>query len=171
MRLRAVGLILACLAGGTGTALAAPQSRVGNAPIQVSADRLLVEDKQNRATYSGNVEVKQGDLTITAQKVVIQANARTVERVVATGNPVRLNQLNRRGEGRQLVYEPQRQVITLSGNAHVWQDQNEVMGERIVYYVQQQRTEVSSEGQGRVKSIFYPKQGEAAAPGGTAPSP
>lgn len=147
-----LGLLL--LPGWTGAApITAPQA--GSTAIEVNADRLLVEERKNQAVYSGNVVVQRGDLRISADRVTIFGAGKVVQRIVANGNPVKFAQGDRHGEGQQLVYEPQGDLVTLTGNAHVWQGRNEVAGERIVYHVREQRTEVSGKSGQRVKSIFY----------------
>ena len=142
------------LSGLTGSGFAA-EKRAGAEAIEVSADHLQVDERAQRATYSGNVVVRRGDLTINADRVLIQGSGKAVQRIVASGNPVRLRQADRRGDGQQLVYEPGQERITLSGNAHIRQERNELTGERITYLLREQRTEVTGKGSQRVKSIFY----------------
>ncbi|MEK8089951.1 lipopolysaccharide transport periplasmic protein LptA [Thermithiobacillus plumbiphilus] len=151
------------LSGLSGPGFAA-EKRAAAEPIEVSADSLQVDERAQRATYTGNVVVHRGDLTINADRVLIQGSGKAVQRIVATGNPVRLRQADRRGDGQQLVYEPGQERITLSGNAHIRQESNELAGERITYLLREQRTEVTGKSGQRVKSIFY-SSGDAALPG------
>lgn len=173
MRLRAVLFVLFLSAPALGQAAPAAMPKNLKGPIEVTADHLSADAKQNRAVYSGHVELRQGNMSILAQQVTIEGGQKNLQRVVATGNPVHLQQLNRRGEARQVIYEPQKDAVTLLGGARLWEGKDEVSGERIVYFLQQQRTEVSSGGQGRVKSVFYPKQqgASASAPAGSSAAP
>ena len=40
-----------------------------NAPLDVEADRIEVQDRQDRALFTGNVRVQQGNMTIEAQQL------------------------------------------------------------------------------------------------------
>lgn len=153
---------IAWLSGLAGPSFAA-ERRADAQAIEVSADRLQVDERAQRATYSGNVVVRRGDLMIAADRVLIQGSGKQVQRIVASGSPVKLKQADRRGDGQQLIYEPRQDRITLSGDAHIWQDRNEVSGERITYLLREQRTEVTGKSGQRVKSVFY-SDGDKALP-------
>lgn len=42
-----------------------------NAPVDVDADRLEVQDRQDRAVFSGNVRVRQGGLNLDAGRLTV----------------------------------------------------------------------------------------------------
>ena len=54
--------------GGAGSALKGLDT---NAPVDVAADRIEVQDRADRAILSGNVVVRQGELTLTAPRLTI----------------------------------------------------------------------------------------------------
>ena len=59
-----------------------------DAPVDVAADRIEVQDRADRAIFSGNVEVRQGGLQLnTARLTVAYANAGgiEIERLEASG--------------------------------------------------------------------------------------
>ena len=128
------------------------------APVEISADHLLVEEKDRRATYSGHVELRQDDLRVNADKIVVHGSAGTVQKVVASGKPVRLQQQQRRGTADELVYDPQSETIVLTGNASLSQGQDAISGQRVLYNLKTQRIEVEGGEQKRVESRFYPKR-------------
>ena len=134
-------------------------------PVEIDADHLLVEEQNNRAVYSGHVELRQGDLRVSADKVTVSGGAKSMQKITASGSPVRLQQLDRRGEGAELVYDPKNQIVTLTGGARIWRNRDEVSGDRVIYDLKLQRTEVNSLEKRRVKSVFYPKAAAAPATG------
>ncbi len=42
-----------------------------DAPVDVAADRIEVQDRADRAIFSGNVVVRQGELTLTAPRLTV----------------------------------------------------------------------------------------------------
>ena len=145
----------------------APDARLGKGPIHIAANELRGQNKPaQEAIYSGNVVMQQGDLVIHAAQLTIHAQAGKVEMAVATGNPVSftMSSAQRHGYGQQLSYEPGSGRIVLTGDAHLWQGKNEVTGNRVVYLLQSQRTDVSGTPGQRVRSVFYPSKGSNGKP-------
>src|SRR3984893_11251423 len=74
MRLRACSVVLA-LAVSRPAAAPAPFERIRgeskDQPVQIEAATLEVRDKSKMATFSGHVEVVQGDTTMKCQKLVV----------------------------------------------------------------------------------------------------
>ena len=55
-------------------ALAGPafaQGRNSQAPINLNADHIELQDKANRALFTGNVVVKQAEMTLNAQRMTV----------------------------------------------------------------------------------------------------
>ena len=84
MAVRFFGIILAPLIGltavGATTSLAQvkqeqPRSALGghntNAPVDVTSDRIEVQDRADRAVFSGNVHVIQADLTLDTDRLTV----------------------------------------------------------------------------------------------------
>ena len=70
MAMKRIFLLGAALAAAAGGALAQAQEPVSalkghnsNAPVDVAADRIEVQDRTDRAIFAGNVRVRQGELT------------------------------------------------------------------------------------------------------------
>ena len=59
-----------------------------NAPVDVAADRIEVQDRADRAIFSGNVEVRQGNLQLSAARLTVayaNAGGIEIERLEASG--------------------------------------------------------------------------------------
>ena len=57
-------------------------------PVEVTADNLSVNQNDGSAVFSGNVDISQGEMRMTADKVNVFYNSenRTVARLLATGD-------------------------------------------------------------------------------------
>lgn len=106
------------------------------APVDFGADVIELQDKQNRGVLSGNVSLRQAEMTLTAARVVIIYTGQViggkpqVSRFEASGNVVvkRPNQTARANYG---IYDLNRRVITMLGNVTLTQDGNTVNGGRL----------------------------------------
>lgn len=152
-------------------ALAAPAAEqgLGKGPIQISADTLHGENKpQQQAVYVGNVVMTQGDVVVHAAKLTILAANGKVQQAIATGSPVSftMSSAQRHGYGNTLIYKPGSGEIVLEGDAHLWQEKNEISGQQVTYFLQNQQTAVTAAPGQRVHSIFYPAAAGRSASGG-----
>lgn len=96
------------------------------APIDFGADQIQLQDKANRAVLTGNVAMRQGEMTLAAQRMTISYTGQVVEgnpqvsRLDAAGNVVvrRPDQVARSQYG---VYDLNRRVITMVGGVSLTQ--------------------------------------------------
>lgn len=164
-----VGLLLST----TGTALESDREQ----PIEISADRAELDEKNTSATYLGNVELRQGSLYISADSLMIKATAEgQVERVTARGKPATLRQQPDQdtppitANADTIDYWVVEERITLSGNARAEQQANLFTGEVIQYDLQKKilqafgRDQETGSGEGRVQMILQPKPRDAETP-------
>jgi lipopolysaccharide export system protein LptA len=125
----------------------------GDQPVQIEAATLEVRDKNKTATFSGNVQVTQGDTTMKCQNLVVfygqevgvgadsapaaksspgmPQNAQNIRRIEARGGVTVLTK-DQNASGDLGVYDLKTKTITLSGNVTVSQGQNVIHGERVV---------------------------------------
>jgi lipopolysaccharide export system protein LptA len=154
-------------------------------PVQIEAAALEVHDKSKTATFSGNVQVVQGDTTMTCQTLVVfygreigiaQNGAQPAETKSVTPGPKGAQDIRRieahggvtvvtkdqNASGDLGVYDMQAKTITLTGNVVVSQGQNVIHGERVVVDTVTGNARVeSNEGggtvPGRVRALILPK--------------
>jgi len=157
-------------------------------PVQIEAASLEVHDKNKTATFSGNVQVVQGDTTMKCQTLVvfyghevgIAQNAAPASDAKATGAAPKGAQDIRRIEahggvtvvtkdqnasGDLGVYDMQSKTITLTGNVVVSQGQNVIHGERVVVDTVTGNARVESKegggvAPGRVRALILPNKGQ-----------
>jgi len=134
-----------------------PPSR-SNEPIKIKSDQLFSDNNLKMATFTGNVVARQGDLTIYADKMVIsyadsEGGIRTSE---VFGN-VRIIQGERRALADHALYDAKSATITLDGNPKVFQNSDTISGKIIIYYLDQDKSEVTSGSGSRVEAVIHPK--------------
>lgn len=110
-----------------------------NAPVDVEADRIEVQDRADRAIFSGNVKVKQQDMTLDSQRLTVAyaGNASSgdnikIQRMDASGNVV-VHNGDQTARGDFAIYDLNKRQITMLGNVRLDQGQNHVQGARLIY--------------------------------------
>jgi lipopolysaccharide export system protein LptA len=129
-------------ASGAALALSAPSiaqalaNHNTNAPVDVEADRIEVQDRADRAIFSGSVRVKQSDLTINAARLTVAyANQRgsgvDIQRLDAAGG-VTVRSPSETARGQFAIYDLNRRQITMIGGVVLEQGANVIRGGRLV---------------------------------------
>lgn len=116
-----------------------------NAPIDVNAGRIDIEDGSSQAILTGAVVIRQGSLTLNADRVRILyvkdgSGNPQVQRLDALGN-VRIRQDNMRATAGSGIYDVKSRLITLLGDVKMDRDGNKLEGARLVWNL---NTRVSS---------------------------
>lgn len=165
-------MVLVLLLFSAVTALAAPQTTGGTTaarkdrsskPINIKADDLKADNKGKTAIFTGRVVARQEDVTIYSDKLIIYYGdeQEEVDKIEAIGS-VRILQTNRVGTGGHALYENREGKITLTINPKVTQDKDSVTGKVIIYYLDEERSEVTSGENARVEAVIHPKPGSGA---------
>jgi lipopolysaccharide export system protein LptA len=139
-------------------------------PIAVTADSLVFDNRTRVLTYTGTVVATQGDMKLESNTLSValddHADSRLKE-VVATGD-VRLSNGARWATAGRAVFDQISRTVVLSDNAVLHDGLNQVSGEQVTVYLDQERSEVKG-GPGRVKAILYPSQDATPRAGDHAP--
>ena len=107
-----------------------------NAPIDFGADRIELQDKANRAVLSGNVTVRQAEMTLTAARMTVSYTGQViggnpqVSRLDAAGG-VTVRRPDQTARSQFAVYDLNRRVITMIGAVSLTQSGNTVNGGRL----------------------------------------
>ena len=123
-RLALRGLAVGTLAGSAVALMLGSQAGAqaiagfnSNQPVNYAADRIELQDRQQRVVLSGDVVINQGDLRLTAGRTTVSYtnNGRLqIQRIDATGG-VTVTRGSERAQGAAGVYDFNRNVIILSG--------------------------------------------------------
>ncbi len=128
-----------------------------NAPVDVDADRIEVQDRADRAIFSGNVIARQGNMTMSAARLTVaytNSNGVNVERLEASGG-VTLRTPSETARGNFAIYDVDRRIVTMIGGVHLTQGANRVQGGRLVLDLNSHRAVMDGGGgSGRVSGRF-----------------
>ncbi len=133
-------------------------------PITIKSNQLSADNKGKTAIFTGKVMARQDDITIYCDKMTINYGdtKEDVEKIEAEGN-VRIVQENRIGFASHAVYDSKQGQITLTGNPKVMQGADSISGKTIIFYIDEDKSIVSGEGDSRVNAVIHPsaKKGNA----------
>ena len=128
-------LLLAVLGPATAFGqVSALKGHDSDAPVDVAADRIEVQDRADRAIFSGNVVVRQGQLTLTAPRLTVAYSSGggvQLRRIDATGG-VTVKSPSETARGNVGIYDTQARIITLIGDVSLVQRDANVNGGRLV---------------------------------------
>jgi len=101
-------------------------------PVEVTADTLDVNQADGSAQFNGNVLVGQGEMRLSANKVLVIYNqeAGGIQRLEATGNVVLVNGPDA-AESDRAEYTIDSGIIVMTGNVLLTQGQNALTSQRM----------------------------------------
>lgn len=129
----AVAVAQPALGQGAGSALKGHDT---DAPVDVSADRIEVQDRANRAMFSGNVDVRQGNLRLNSARITVvyasSAGGTAIERIEASGG-VTMRSPSETARSQFAIYDIDRRLVTMIGAVRLDQGANRIQGGRLVF--------------------------------------
>jgi len=105
-----------------------------DAPVDVAADRIEVQDRSDRAIFSGNVQATQGTLRMSAARVTVayrSGGGIDIQRLEASGG-VTLRTPSETATSQFAIYDLDRRLVTMIGGVRLQQSANHVQGARLV---------------------------------------
>lgn len=143
-----------------------------NGRTDITAKKITMRNQENKAIFEGNVVLKKGLLVVQSDVMIVFLKPsgskadeaasgairkgpeevptianRTVSRIEATGQ-VRIEKADGRATSRKAVYNEDERKIVLTGNPVAWQRGTCVSGDKIIMFLDDDRTIV--EGGSRV---------------------
>lgn len=129
---------LALLAIGAAAPAQQPVSALrghdSNAPVDVAADRIEVQDRADRAVFAGNVRVRQAALSLDAERLTVAYSSSggiQIRRLDASGG-VTVRSPSETARGNFGVYDLDRRLITLVGAVELERGGSRINGSRLV---------------------------------------
>jgi lipopolysaccharide export system protein LptA len=124
------------------------------APIHIAANQMTSTEKSNSVVFTGDVDAKQGDIRIRSDEMTVYYTpkdeksqkkgtdgAQQVEKLICTGN-VEITRGEWLGTSKKMLYLSKERQVILTDNAKAWQGQNMVSGDKIIYFLDEGRSEV-----------------------------
>ena len=126
--------------------------------IKVSAERLEADDASRSVVFTGKVKARQAGMVVYADKMTLYYSddeSKEVDRVEIDGK-LRIVQDDRIATADHGIFMNRQGRVLLSGHAEVHQAGNSVVGDEIVYYLNESRSVVKSQPDSRVNAVFHP---------------
>lgn len=126
-------------------------------PIDITSDRVETFSKENLIVFRGNVVARQKDMVIYSDSLeaLVFEDGKGIERVVAGGN-VKIQQGLRVANCQKAVFYNRDQKVVLTGAPKVFEGDNLVSGEEIIFDIAKNRIEVKGGPGGRGKVRILP---------------
>jgi lipopolysaccharide export system protein LptA len=130
-------------------ALSMPEDRTQ--AIIINADQALRDEKQGLTVYSGNVQLDQGTLHISADRITIYRIVEDGDKIVAEGKPARMQQIPNAGEELMhanagiIEYYKAEERVLLKQDAEIEQGGSIVTGQTIEYFISEQLVKAKSD--------------------------
>ncbi|MDI5984320.1 lipopolysaccharide transport periplasmic protein LptA [Halomonas sp. M4R5S39] len=167
-------LLAPALLGLALTVLVAPSAQAlegdASAPIEVEANQLDLDDRAGTAVYTGDVDIRQGSMQLTGDRVEIRRNASgELSHAIATGERAYIEQLPApdeplvRGWGRTIVYYVAERRVELIDRAELHQGGDTFDGGYLEYFLDRRVVQARSEAEGveerqRIRMTLQPEQ-------------
>ena len=168
-------VVFSLVSGANDMALAA------EAPIHIESNHMTSTEKSNSVVFTGDVDAKQGDVRIRSDEMTVYYNAaenpatpakdkkktspqtekkatQQVEKLICIGN-VEVTRAEWLGTAKKMIYLSKERQVILTDNAKAWQGQNMVSGDKIIYYLDEGRSEVIS-GSSKTKAVGDAESGK-----------
>ena len=150
--MRPIAVLIAALfllAGWAGTALA-------QSPVKITADSFVIDEADGEAVFTGNVEVVRPGLSVWGDKVVVEYGEGGIENIrsfLASGN-VRLKTADQDATGDRASFNPDTQILQLTGNVVVVNAAGTLSGPKLEINLADNTTVFTGGQGGRVTGVF-----------------
>jgi len=143
-------------------------------PVKIEADKLDIQDAEQTGTFTGNVFVQQGDMTLRTSRLVVHYTGSATDRGGGDGKPAaggdqKINRLEARGKvlvrsrdqeatGEWADYDVATRNIKLGGSVVLSQGPNVLRGEELLIDLNTGKSRLTNtaRGGGRVQGLFLP---------------
>lgn len=148
--------------------IAAKASRGG--PMVIHSDTLEADNLQRTITFSGKVKAERDDFIIHCEQMVVhyvrsedagsagdEAEGSSIDRIVAKG-AVRVDRAaGGSATAEEAVYYEKESKVVMTGNPVLKQENDTVQGERVIFFIEDDRVVVEGSEKKRVKAVVFPK--------------
>lgn len=128
--------------------------------VEVTADRMASDSRTDQVIFTGNVEVRRGDLYVKSDRLEVRQDrqSKKLAQMIAIGNV-----FIRRGEqaatAERATFFENDQKAVLTGNPHAWEGSTEIWGEEMVFLLAEGNMIVTGGAQ-RVRVQLLPSSDE-----------
>lgn len=135
-------------------------------PIDIKANRVEINQREQTSHYFGNVRMEQGSLKIDADEVVVYLTDGKLHKIIIIGNPARFEQMPDNSneivtsKAERMEYFASEERLLLKQNAEVNQGPNHFRGDFIEYntLTSTVKANKAQDGNSRVHAIIQPAE-------------
>lgn len=135
-------------------------------PIDIKADRVEINQREQTSHYHGNVRLEQGSLKIDADEVVVYMDKGKLQKIIIIGKPARFEQQpeNKQevvtSQAEHMEYFAGEERLLLKRNAEVNQGPNHFRGDFIEYdtLTSSVKANKGQDSKSRVHAIIQPAE-------------
>ena len=147
VKLGCLALCLICSVPGTALA----KEKVKSATIEIKAKSLEAHQKRRRVTFSGDVRVRRGPLTLRCDALVSEySETGEIMTLEATGN-LQIIGKNFTATAESATYIREKTILILSGSPAVMQGRSKLTGKTVTIWLDEERVSISE-----AKGVFDP---------------
>lgn len=149
-----------------GSVAAASEGTPVQGAITIHSQTMDVDHTRNVVTFTGDVKAVNEEMVIRCREMkVYYAEAAggigegryRIDRIVSTGNVHITRALGGVATAENAVYHQAEEKMILTGNPVVRQEKDFVQGDRIVFYLRENRSVAESAEGSRVKAVIFPR--------------
>lgn len=137
-------------------------SQQADAPVEITADTLEIDEDSSIAIFTGNVVITQDAMTMDAQRVEVRYGAggpADLQRLEASGGRVRMSFDGQTADSDTAVYDVAQRVLTLAGNVVVTNATGTINSAQLVINTRDGTSTFTGgapDAGGRVTGVFTP---------------
>jgi lipopolysaccharide export system protein LptA len=135
----------------------------------INSRTLSVDHNSNVVTFSGDVRAENNEMIIECREMKVYygeapeggtgGTSYRVEKIVSTGNVRITRSLGGTATAETAVYHQAEEEMVLTGNPVVRQGKDYVQGDRIIFYIKENRSVAESASGGKVKAVIFSGEG------------
>lgn len=127
--------------------------------VNITSDKMVMEDELQKVVFTGNVKVVHPDVTVAAPLVEVtygDGGPSDIETFVASGG-VSLVSPDQRATGDIAVFDPVTEILRLTGNVTVVNSGGTMKGPELLVNLADNTSTFTADGSGRVTAVFTPQ--------------
>lgn len=126
--------------------------------VNITSDKMEVIESEGIAVFTGKVHAKRKDLEVFCDKMYVyyitQNGKKNITRIIALGKVI-INKGKWKAYSGKATYFKDQEKLVLEDNPKVWHEKNLVEGDVVIIYFNEDRSEVLSRYEGRVRATIY----------------
>lgn len=128
-------------------------------PMVINSDSLEVDNKNGKVLFKQNVVAKRGDIQIFAGEVEVSYEENKIKEIIARKD-VKVVRGDVIATGQKASYDDARQMIILEGDPKIIQGDDTLEGERITFFLKDNKSVVEGNKGKRVQATIFPRKKE-----------